>query len=202
MVKVIHSTHGRTKSREDKKSRGTRLSMKILQEAFKRTEAKKTAITLKTVPSEASQRGLYLTFPQNSSRGFVQSGKNMKGTCMEFDVVPADTTLAEPCYAFSLHRKREDPALQHNWLIWDWQTDSVRLTDHIQPSCFVWIPDGKSSNWKMFHLVVHRPEHEVKMNVQMGAAMPSLDNIGIPLMSDNLSYIKQCEDLREVWYLD
>jgi hypothetical protein len=171
--------------------------LKVLQQLFKWTNVGWTAIALKAVHNDAPSHGLYLMFPKCPGYGFVQLGRNMDETHMEFDVFPAETGQAwdtEPCkyssYAFCLPWKSSFTTVWDNWLLWDYRSHCVRLTDDIDPSCFVLIPTDKCSPLgKMFPLAV-KDKNKHLMKVRWGAnrIQPEDLALGIPLRTADISY--------------
>src|SRR5215469_16477601 len=210
-LRVYASNHG--KDGDKIKSRGTRLSLKVLQKIFEWMEVGRTASALKAVDDKApSSHGLYLTFPNYSAYGFVQRGKNMEGTRIELDVFPAETwpawgeiPLESSSYAFCLPCRSSPTTHQDHWLLWDFHAGSIKLTEHIQPSCFVLIRGTESEDFplgKEFFLVV-RDENVGTMEVKWGTDRidPKDLNLGIPLRTADISYVKETGQPSKVLFI-
>jgi hypothetical protein len=116
-----------------------------MQQIFDWTKISRRGQALKAVhkTGTAPPLGLYLTFPICASYGFIQLGKNLNGSCSEFDIIPAETrpepaeSGEKPKYAFCVSNSYIRPTFQHKWLHWEAASDLITLTDRLCPCCCV-----------------------------------------------------------------
>jgi hypothetical protein len=183
--------------------------MAVLQQIFKCINPSIwTATALKVSHKQPQVQGLYLAFPHDSKYGFVYRGKNIKGADMEFDVYPAETRPAwkpshdPPRYAFRLHRKSSTAPVWDNWLLWDINTGSIRLTDDIQPSCFVCIQtEIKDRPWEKFSLTfISSKWGDEPKKLKWGAqrVQPEDLELDIPLRTADISYTEEGQEETKV----
>jgi hypothetical protein len=128
-----------------------------MQQIFDWTKTSRRGQVLKAVHNTAPPLGLYLTFPICASYGFIQLGKNLNGTCSEFDIIPAESRpepagrREKPKYAFCVSSSYMRPTFQHKWLHWGATSGFITLTDRLCPSCCVIIckEEERSSQFRL-----------------------------------------------------
>jgi hypothetical protein len=122
---------------------------------------------------------------------------------MAFDVTPAETSSSpyskgdppNPYYAFSLHCNHSITDLQNNWLLWDSDTNSIKLTDHVQPSCFVDI-NRPNNNCGSFRLVIKDPHEGTRrmLEIRTSGIQAEDPDLAMPLTTSYISFVAANED--------
>jgi hypothetical protein len=217
LFKPIPSNHRSNKLRSQQRSRGARLNVGVLQQIFQFINVARTATKLRVDHSNAPHQGLYLALTCPSRCKFMQLSSKRKRKCMEFDIIPAETismpslkfpgdnityeSYPQSFYIFSRHQKHSPMGTGKNWLLWDFNKGSVRLTSRIQPSCFVRIkqyPEDSSS----FRLIIGHPMARNPKMVKLSIEKSRTESIALisPLMATNLSFVDPNLDQTESSY--